>query len=186
MKYYAIAFASLVLVGAGCGQAPTDPAELSYHEVVMPKIDFAAEVPETWEESAVTANPKGPADYHEFIVPPRKDDNDKVVGTLGFRLVPRIADNELQDELDDLKPFVSESAGSEGVFDPYTEVTIAGEPGLQMKWQGITKNDVEEIWYYSFAFIGDNLLVSYFFDEVSDVQILKPVYDRALQTVEKR
>ena len=176
----------LLLFGAGCNSASTDPTELMYHTVVLPKIDFAVELPEQWKESSITADPMGPADYHNFVVPPQNSTTDRVVGTLGFRLVPRIADNALEDEIESLKPFIEESAGNAGVFSEYTQHTVANADALQVRWQGVTKNEVEEVWYYTFAFVGDNLLVSYFFDETIDAEQFKMVYDRALATIEKR
>ncbi len=180
----AIVLVSLTFFGFGCDT--NEPKIVTYHEVLLKKISFAVQLPDHWEENPITADPHGPADYHEFVIPRHAQSEDKVAGTIGFRLVPRIEQNALEDEVEELKPFIQDSAGTEGIFDPTVPVAMAGNSALQLRWQGVTKNDVEEVWYYTFAFVEDDLLVGYYFDEVTDGALFKEVYDQALTSLEKR
>lgn len=183
--FFAALFGATAFFGFGCASEAQD-ASVEFREEVLNKIGIVAQIPKTWNEDPRTADPSGPADYHEFVVPPGRRDEDKVAGNLGFRLVPRIAKNTLEDEIESLKPFIKESAGSEGAFSAVQPTRIGEYEARQIEWRGTTKNGVEEIWWYTFAFVGDDVVVVYYFDELADAQRNKAAYENVLRTIDRR
>ncbi len=181
IKIYCI-LGVFLLLGFGCSTKSSDG---TFDQIELNKIGFTVEIPNNWEESVLTADPEGPADFHEFVAPIGEQGKDIVAGIIGIRLVPRIEENELEDEVEQFKPFVSETAGDGGVFDANFETQIAGQRAIQIKWTGTTQNEVEEVWYYSLAFMGDDLLIVYFFDETQDSLKYKEIYDNVLTSINK-
>lgn len=160
---------------------------MQYQEVALRKLGFVVRLPSAWQEDPHTADPNGPVDYQEFLIPmpASKKRKDSVVGTFGFRVVPRIAKNTLVDEVLSLKSYVQEAAEVEGSFEEPRVGTMGKAESLELVWHG-TRKDTTQTWRYTLAFIDDDLFVTYYLDEDENMARWKGAYDLAVASVERR
>ncbi len=176
----ALLVAIVVLLGFGCS---TTVDGTKYRTAELTKIGFTAQIPVDWEESDFSKNEFGSIDYHEFITPLGVQGEDLVEGLLGIRFFPRIEDNELKDEIDQIKAILQDKGNTENVYDDYIPTTLAKADGLALRWEGTSPDNIKEVGWYTVAFLEDDVLIVYYSDELADMEKYKSVYDHVVQSL---